>query len=699
MPGRSVHRFVRFLLSALLATGVAAQPADYLDPDLRARVETLKAEVAERPTDADTVRQRTDVLWDWLNAYSMTGGYLPVDVTTVVRRTAPASPAGLARIDAFIGELTFLDERPDAPRPAQRRHRALRGPFPSGVHADLGSRHAGSRSRRRHRGDPALHGELRRLPDRRPGRRRPREHCELQRLRAVRRGHGARLRHARRLPRGRPGALLPPRRRPPRTRRHRDGHLRRPIRGRTRTADAEFLQRPHALPPLRRLRGGAGTSSPLPIQPIRVTGTDLAGVHGFAPSVVRPGAPFDLAVRAEDRFYNRAKGPYPEWRVYANGAHIGDLAAGDEPIVVLGDVRFEEPGRLPDHHRLGRRQHHRCREPRARLPGRLPRLLGRHPRPLGLRRRDRHPGPLHDLGQGGRPTRFRDPLGTRHLDRRFRVGGDEAPRRHLLRGRTLHRLSRLRVDYPEPVRRTPQRPLPHAGGPPARPDPVLPDTVGPVRGAARNARSGGRGGDPPRAPVRQLPPERSEAAAARRDHVPARRLRVVRPGVPAPWAPGRLHRGERQPPRPARLHGAARRRAGTAGRPRRGTRGGVVPRRAVRLPEGGPGLRDHGGPHHPAGDGERRGDGAAHAVRHGATYRRAGHRHGPHRHDHRRQERRGSLAHGLRHRQPGRPPAAGGDLPSHVRLALRAHAPGRQSPRLAPLARDARSDRRATRRR
>ena len=82
----------------------------------------------------------------------------------------------------------------------------------------------------------------------------------------------------------------------------------------------------------------------LPIQPIRVTGTDLAGVHGFAPSVVRPGAPFDLAVRAEDRFYNRAKGPYPEWRVYANGAHIGDLAAGDEPIVVLDDVRFEEPG-------------------------------------------------------------------------------------------------------------------------------------------------------------------------------------------------------------------------------------------------------------------------------------------------------------------------------------------------------------------
>jgi hypothetical protein len=30
----------------------------------------------------------------------------------------------------------------------------------------------------------------------------------------------------------------------------------------------------------------------LPIAPIRVTGTEIASVHGFAPSVVRPGEPF-----------------------------------------------------------------------------------------------------------------------------------------------------------------------------------------------------------------------------------------------------------------------------------------------------------------------------------------------------------------------------------------------------------------------
>ena len=114
MPSRPGHRLVAFVLTVLLATGAAAQRADYLDADLRARVEQLKAEVAARPTDANTVRARTDVLWDWLNAFSMTGGYMPVNLTTVARRPEAATPAGLAAIDAFIDELTVLDERPEA---------------------------------------------------------------------------------------------------------------------------------------------------------------------------------------------------------------------------------------------------------------------------------------------------------------------------------------------------------------------------------------------------------------------------------------------------------------------------------------------------------------------------------------------------------------------------------------------------------
>ena len=46
----------------------------------------------------------------------------------------------------------------------------------------------------------------------------------------------------------------------------------------------------------------------LPIQPIVVVGGEVAGVHGFAPSVVATGEAFALSVRAQDRFFNRATG-------------------------------------------------------------------------------------------------------------------------------------------------------------------------------------------------------------------------------------------------------------------------------------------------------------------------------------------------------------------------------------------------------
>ena len=60
---------------------------------------------------------------------------------------------------------------------------------------------------------------------------------------------------------------------------------------------------------------GSGPLYSLPIQPIRVIGAAVHGVHGFAPSVVRPGERFTLSVRAQDRYYNRASGAVPAWPV------------------------------------------------------------------------------------------------------------------------------------------------------------------------------------------------------------------------------------------------------------------------------------------------------------------------------------------------------------------------------------------------
>ena len=89
---------------------------------------------------------------------------------------------------------------------------------------------------------------------------------------------------------------------------------------------------------------GSGVLVSLPIQPIAIAGSAVAGVHGFAPSVVATGEPFTLSVRAEDRFYNRATGPIPAWEVSVNGESFTTLDAGDEAIVALDDIRFDEPG-------------------------------------------------------------------------------------------------------------------------------------------------------------------------------------------------------------------------------------------------------------------------------------------------------------------------------------------------------------------
>ena len=343
MPCRPRHRFVALVLSASLATGVAAQPADYLDADLRARVEQLKAEVAERPTDANTVRQRTDVLWDWLNAYSMTGGYLPVNLTTVARRPASTSPAALAGMDAFIGELTVLDERPEAlgtlsadtgPFEARSRatftqtwavgtqevapgggiavtrhfmgnHGAFQTDDPGGDGlVSISSSNASARFVADAKPVAGMHGGFRGAVP-----------VLFFRLATGRLGAGDTVTVTYGDRSGGGGGLLMP----------------------------SFSSDRMPFPLYVAFEEGGHLFS-LPIQPIRVIGTELAGVHGFAPSVVRPGAPFDLAVRAEDRFHNRARGPYPTWHAYANGERIGELPAGDGPIVVLGDVRFNAPG-------------------------------------------------------------------------------------------------------------------------------------------------------------------------------------------------------------------------------------------------------------------------------------------------------------------------------------------------------------------
>ena len=72
------------IAAALWITGqasAAATSSDYLSDELRASVETLKIAASNRPTDRTNVETRLETLWDWINAYALSGGYVPVNAT------------------------------------------------------------------------------------------------------------------------------------------------------------------------------------------------------------------------------------------------------------------------------------------------------------------------------------------------------------------------------------------------------------------------------------------------------------------------------------------------------------------------------------------------------------------------------------------------------------------------------------------
>ena len=88
---------------------------------------------------------------------------------------------------------------------------------------------------------------------------------------------------------------------------------------------------------------GSGVAYRLPSQPFVIEGAAVAGVHGFAPSIVTPGERFELSVRAEDQYYNRATGPIPAFDVFVDGRVRASTTAGG-PAIQLVTLALDEPG-------------------------------------------------------------------------------------------------------------------------------------------------------------------------------------------------------------------------------------------------------------------------------------------------------------------------------------------------------------------
>ena len=357
--------------------------------------------------------------------------------------------------------------------PARRRagrHRALGGGLGAvrrrRVHHGAADLHGGHGARRdrwwlpRH---APLHAGLRPLANRRPQRGQLHLHRLIQPERALRRRQPPVRRHARRLPRQRAHARLSRRRRNAPARRHGDHHLRRPFRRQQGFPHGDHFLGPNAAAALLGLR----RFRPIP-HPAHPTHRGhwrrdrrrawLRTVGGAGGRAVRP-----LGTRPRPALQPRHR-RHPRLGSAAERRTIPHLARRRPRHRHPARRHPRRARRAPLHHLLdGRRHRRRGQSGVGGSRAGAAHLLGRHPRPLRVRRGRGHTRPLHDLGARRRAAGLCDPLRARHLAGCLRVGRVGRQRAQVQPRQGVHRLPGLRVDSEQLPRRAPQRVVPHPG--------------------------------------------------------------------------------------------------------------------------------------------------------------------------------------------------------------------------------------------
>lgn len=323
------------------------RPDDYMNPELRARVEQLKSDVATEATNESTIVDRADLLADWIDAYALAGGEVGVDAPRV-RLQATIPPSGRQavnqsrNVDRFVREFILRDEdgslglltsdtlgphRVSSMTELRQTWRVGTRPVETGGGFWV-ARHFNANWGRFQTDDPGAAGYVSISTDDddavferetimatgpHGGFRGPQPAIafrvaegELDRGSSVTITYGDRSQ-------GGPGIMTP-------------------------TFESERMP----LPLYVDLDGSSEWRS-LPITPFEIVGGDTAGVHGFAPSVVEPGETFELSVRAQDQFFNRATGEVPAFEVLLNDELVATTAAGTNAITVL-ELALDEPG-------------------------------------------------------------------------------------------------------------------------------------------------------------------------------------------------------------------------------------------------------------------------------------------------------------------------------------------------------------------
>ena len=345
------------------ARAQASSGGDYMSAEARARVEALKADVERSPTNGSNLAARTPVLWRWINDHALAGGAVPGRATGILqsafrelleakregrqpRMSLVQRPDGRAiyadaRFDGVIEELRLKDEQPGA---LGKFDLSSSGPFTADSRitveqtytiGDLplkqGAKVVVGRSSQWDRGD---------LQNDRPG-------DGYVTIRASK--PGARFVKVE-IPRGperysavgaRPAFQLE------------QGTLAKGDSftlvfgdgtGGGRGWHIHTYENDLTIVPVYVDHSGDGTYPTHNWPAFRVVGAEAARVKGFAPSVVKPGEAFELAVRSEDVNFNHATGTIPQYQVTLNGRPFRDIPAGGPALNVLEGIRLDEEG-------------------------------------------------------------------------------------------------------------------------------------------------------------------------------------------------------------------------------------------------------------------------------------------------------------------------------------------------------------------
>lgn len=315
---------------------------DYLTAELRAAVDQVKRDVRATATSEQNIESRAALVYEWVNAYALSGGYVPVEATSLLARILAYEVAATRELDLLIGELTTLDDRPQAIGTLS----AETGPFEVDKPATFTQTYVvgavpietggGFLVARHFQSNPPFQ-----VDD--PG---------ADNFVAIRSSNpDVRFRVDSHPVGGMHGGFRGPE--PQIVYRVTEGKLTKgdevyitygdTSEGGSGLLMPDFISDEMPYPIYLNLDGSDLWYS-LPIQPIQVVSGPIAGVHGFAPSVVSTGETFEISIRAEDAFGNRARGDIPGWRLSLNGEAVREVVAGQQGVIVVDGLSIENPG-------------------------------------------------------------------------------------------------------------------------------------------------------------------------------------------------------------------------------------------------------------------------------------------------------------------------------------------------------------------